>query len=100
VPRAIIADLEPRVIETFSKSQYGSLFNPDNIFQSNDGGGAGNRWYSGYEQGEKARDDFSDIVQREAENSDSLGGFIMSHSVSGGTGSGFGSYTLEMLRDL
>jgi tubulin gamma len=40
-----------------------------------------------------------DIFQREAENADALEGFILSHSISGGTGSGLGSFVLEMLRD-
>lgn len=49
--------------------------------------------------GGQAHEDFVEIVQREAENAESLEGFIMSHSVSGGTGSGFGSSILETLRD-
>ncbi|KAI6192405.1 Tubulin gamma-1 chain-like protein [Aphelenchoides bicaudatus] len=99
VARAIVADLEPRVIERIDKSEFGVLFNPENIYQSDHGGGAGNVWFSGFEQGGEARESFLDIVQREAENAETLEGFIMSHSVSGGTGSGFGSNILESLRD-
>jgi len=99
VARGIIADLEPRVIDRVIRSEYGVLFNPENIYRSKEGLGAGNKWFSGYQQGTKAADDFIEIVQREAENADALEGFIMSHSISGGTGSGFGSYVLESLRD-
>ena len=40
-----------------------------------------------------------DKIFREADNSDSLEGFILSHSIAGGTGSGMGSYLLERLND-
>ena len=40
-----------------------------------------------------------DIIDREAEGSDSLEGFVLTHSIAGGTGSGMGSYILERLSD-
>ena len=43
VPRALLLDLEPRVINTIQASAYRNLYNPENIFVSNNGGGAGNR---------------------------------------------------------
>lgn len=39
------------------------------------------------------------MVEREAEGSDSLEGFVLTHSIAGGTGSGLGSYMLERLND-
>ena len=39
---------------------------------SKHGGGAGNNWASGYDQGDKLFDDILEIIDREAENSDSL----------------------------
>lgn len=39
------------------------------------------------------------MIDREAEGSDSLEGFVMTHSIAGGTGSGCGSYLLERLND-
>lgn len=39
------------------------------------------------------------MVEREAEGSDSLEGFILTHSIAGGTGSGLGSYILEKIND-
>jgi hypothetical protein len=38
-------------------------------------------------------------ADREAEGSDSLEGFVLCHSIAGGTGSGMGSYMLEALND-
>lgn len=39
------------------------------------------------------------MVDREADNSDSLEGFMLLHSIAGGTGSGLGSFLLERLND-
>jgi tubulin gamma len=39
------------------------------------------------------------MIDREADNSDSLEGFVLCHSIAGGTGSGMGSYLLESLND-
>lgn len=39
------------------------------------------------------------MIDREAESSDSLEGFVLCHSVAGGTGSGMGSFILESLSD-
>ena len=36
------------------------------------------------------------MIDREADGSDSLEGFVMCHSIAGGTGSGLGSYILEV----
>ena len=40
-----------------------------------------------------------DMIDREADGSDSLEGFVLCHSIAGGTGSGMGSYLLEALND-
>jgi hypothetical protein len=39
---------------------------------SADGGGAGNNWAYGYAQGEKISDDIIEMIDREADGSDSL----------------------------
>jgi tubulin gamma len=105
------------------------LYNPENIFMSRDGGGAGNNWAQGYAAGEKLYEDIMEMVDREAEGSDSLEvctppslfitmptkavntsrmvvvpfisfqGFMLMHSIAGGTGSGLGSFLLERLND-
>ena len=55
--------------------------------------------FIGYEEGEKCKDEIIDMIDREADGSDSLEGFVMTHSIAGGTGSGFGSFLLEALND-
>ncbi|XP_070495244.1 tubulin gamma-1 chain [Chironomus tepperi] len=99
IPRAVLLDLEPRVIHTIMQSQYAKLYNPENIYLSKDGGGAGNNWASGFSQGEKLQEEVFDIIDREADGSDSLEGFVLCHSIAGGTGSGMGSYIMERLSD-
>ena len=39
------------------------------------------------------------MIDREAEGSDSLEGFILTHSIAGGTGSGLGSFIIERLSE-
>ncbi|OAJ41193.1 tubulin gamma chain [Batrachochytrium dendrobatidis JEL423] len=99
IPRAILIDLEPRVINNILQSPYANLFNPENISLSKDGGGAGNNWAYGHCQGEKIHEEIMEMVDREADGSDSLEGFMLLHSIAGGTGSGLGSYLLECLND-
>lgn len=99
IPRAILVDLEPRVINNILQSPYSNLFNPENISLSKDGGGAGNNWSFGYARGESVHEEIIEMIDREADGSDSLEGFMMLHSIAGGTGSGLGSYLLEALND-
>ncbi|KRZ62940.1 Tubulin gamma-1 chain, partial [Trichinella nativa] len=104
IPRAVLIDLEPRVIQSILNSPYAKLYNPENIFLSKDGGGAGNNWTSGFSQaylisGELVYEKIFDILDREVENSDRLEGFVLCHSIAGGTGSGLGSYILERFGD-
>lgn len=50
IPRALLIDLEPRVINGIQNGDYRNLYNHENIFVSDHGGGAGNNWASGYHQ--------------------------------------------------
>ncbi|KAJ2765488.1 gamma-tubulin, partial [Coemansia nantahalensis] len=70
-----------------------------NVYLSQDGSGAGNNWASGYANGERVCEDILEMLDREADNSDSLEGFNLLHSIAGGTGSGLGSFLLERLND-
>ena len=62
--------------------------------------GSGNNWAHGYcLHGPVVRDSILEMVQREAEKCDRLGGFLSLLSLAGGTGSGVGAYVTEMLRE-
>ncbi|WZZ18126.1 hypothetical protein YC2023_111215 [Brassica napus] len=115
IPRALLIDLEPRVINGIQNGDYRNLYNHENIFVADHGGGAGNNWASGYHQGKGVEEEIMDMIDREADGSDSLEGFVLCHSIAGGTGSvkcsqslltascdlneGMGSYLLETLND-
>ncbi|XP_058055514.1 tubulin gamma-1 chain-like [Anopheles bellator] len=99
IPRAVLLDLEPRVIHNIMSSAYSKLYNPENVYLSKDGGGAGNNWASGFSQGAKLQEEIFDIIDREVDNTDSLEGFVLCHSIAGGTGSGMGSFIMETLSE-
>jgi len=99
VPRSVLVDLEPRVINQILAGDYRNLYNPENIYVHPEGGGAGNNWAVGYATAESVAEDVLEKIDREANNSDSLEGFVLCHSIAGGTGSGMGSYLLERLND-
>ncbi|KAK7529663.1 gamma tubulin MipA [Phyllosticta citribraziliensis] len=99
IPRAILMDLEPRVINSIQTSPYRNIYNPENFYVHKDGTGAGNNWAAGYAMGESVHEEVMDMIDREADGSDSLEGFMLLHSIAGGTGSGLGSFLLERLND-
>jgi tubulin gamma len=60
------------VINSILASPFKSLYNPENIYMSKDGGGAGNNWAQGYSAGEKVYEELMEMIDREADGSDSL----------------------------
>lgn len=65
VPRALLLDLEPRVINSIQNSDIKNLFNHENIFLSQHGGGAGNNWASGFGQAKQCSEEIIDMIDRE-----------------------------------
>ncbi|KAI8725782.1 tubulin delta chain [Biomphalaria glabrata] len=62
--------------------------------------GSGNNWAYGYcVHGPRSQDDIMNLVRREVEKCDRLGGFINFLSLAGGTGSGVGAFVTQSLRD-
>ena len=116
IPRAILLDLEPRVINGIQQGPYKNIYNPENFYVHKGGMGAGNNWAAGYATGNQVEEEVMDMIDREADGSDSLEvrgqksenerevlirlqGFMLLHSIAGGTGSGLGSFLLERLND-
>ena len=62
VPRAILADLEPGVVDGVRAGRLGRLFRPDNIMVGSSG--AGNNWAKGREGGREVvlREYFASFV--------------------------------------
>ncbi len=51
-----------RVIKGIQTGDIRNLFNPENIYISTDGGGAGNNWASGFTQGEAVQETLLDMI--------------------------------------
>jgi len=98
VPRSVLVDLEPGVMETIQATPFGNLFRPDNfVFGTS---GAGNNWAKGhYTEGAEMVEQVLEVVRKEAENCDCLQGFQLTHSLGGGTGSGLGTLLISKIRE-
>jgi len=98
VPRAILMDLEPGTMDSVRAGAFGSIFRPDNFVFGQSG--AGNNWAKGhYTEGAELIDSVLDVVRKEAEGSDCLQGFQITHSLGGGTGSGMGTLLIAKIRE-
>jgi len=98
VPRALLVDLEPGVLDAVKASPMGNMFRPDNFIHAQSG--AGNNWAKGhYTEGAELVESVIDVVRKEAENCDCLQGFQICHSLGGGTGSGLGTLLISKIRE-
>jgi tubulin beta len=98
VPRACLVDLEPGTMDHVRSGKLGKLFKPDNFVSAQNG--AGNNWAKGhYTEGAEIVEEVLEVIQREAENSDCLQGFQLTHSLGGGTGSGMGSLLISKIKE-
>uniref|UniRef100_F1KXF3 Tubulin alpha chain n=1 Tax=Ascaris suum TaxID=6253 RepID=F1KXF3_ASCSU len=96
VPRAIMVDLEPTVVDEIRTGPYKRLFHPEQMVTGKED--AANNYARGhYTIGKEFIDPVLDKVRHLAENCGSLQGFLIFHSFGGGTGSGFTSLLMERL---
>ena len=61
-----------QVINSIQTGPYKNIYNPENIFIGQHGMGAGNNWAAGYAAGESVQEEVFDMIDREADGSDSL----------------------------
>jgi len=98
VPRAVLVDLEPGVVDTVRSGTYGKIFRPDNMICGQ--AGAGNNWAKGYyTEGAEMVDEVLDAIRREVEGCDQVQGFQICHSLGGGTGSGLGTLLMTKIHE-
>uniref|UniRef100_A0AAF5D0T7 Tubulin alpha chain n=1 Tax=Strongyloides stercoralis TaxID=6248 RepID=A0AAF5D0T7_STRER len=96
VPRSIMIDLEPTVIDEIRTGTYRRLFHPDQLITGKED--AANNYARGhYTIGKEIIDLTMDRIRRVADNCTGLQGFLVFHSFGGGTGSGFTSLLMERL---
>lgn len=97
VPRAVLVDLEPGVIARIESGEMSKLFDESSIVRKIPG--AANNWARGYNvEGERVIDQIMNVIDSAVEKTKSLQGFLLTHSIGGGSGSGLGSLILERLR--
>lgn len=97
--RALLIDMECGPLTETMKGPLGPLFDDTQFVM--DVYGSGNNFAHGhYLYGPQYRSKFEEGLRKNAEQCDSLQTFIVTHSLGGGTGSGVGTYVLELLADL
>jgi len=96
VPRAVFVDLEPSVIDQVKTGALGKLFYSGQ-FAAGKEDAANNCCRAHYTIGKEIIDLVLDKIRKAVETCNSLQGLVVSHSLGGGTGSGFGSLLFERL---
>ncbi|EGG22517.1 hypothetical protein DFA_04645 [Cavenderia fasciculata] len=96
VPRALFVDFDPSTIDEVKNSDYKGLFHPDYMMSGKEDS-ANNFARGQYSLGKAMVEGCLDRVRKLANECESLQGFLIFHSVGGGTGSGFGSLLLQRL---
>jgi len=96
VPRAVMVDLEPSVVDSVRQGKYKSLFHPEQLITGKED--AANNYARGhYTIGKEIIDNVLDRIRKLSDNCSGLQGFLVFHSFGGGTGSGFTSLLMERL---
>jgi tubulin alpha len=96
VPRSIMLDLEPSVVDEIRTGTYRQLFHPEQLISGKED--AANNFARGhYTVGKEIVDLALDRIRKLADQCTGLQGFMVYQAVGGGTGSGLGSLLLERL---
>ncbi|KAF5292841.1 hypothetical protein FQA39_LY13886 [Lamprigera yunnana] len=96
VPRAIMVDLEPTVVDEIRTGSYRQLFHPEQLITGKED--AANNYARGrYTVGKDIADVVLNRIRKLADQCSGLQGFIIFHTFGGGTGSGFASLLMEQL---
>lgn len=67
-----LADRLKQVINGIQTGPYKNIYNPENFYVGKNGIGAGNNWGDGYQTGESVHEEIMEMIDREADGSDSL----------------------------
>jgi len=96
VPRCVMVDLEPTVVDEIRTGTYRQLYHPEQLISGKED--AANNYARGhYTIGKEIVDLVLDRIRKLADNCTGMQGFMVFHSFGGGTGAGFGSLLLERL---
>ena len=94
--RNLMVDTDRNVIENVKKSAYSAIYDEDCLLFGNEG--ANNNFAKAhYRLGPEMMDEINDRLRWIVDHCDNVQGFIINHSVGGGTGSGLGTLILERI---
>merc|ERR1712099_138872 len=96
VPRNLCVDLEPNCIDDVKNSKYSKIFHPEFLLGGKEDA-ANNFARCHYTVGKEMIDKVNDRLRKMVDNCDNVQGFVVNHSVGGGTGSGLGALILERI---
>ncbi|CAG5042639.1 unnamed protein product [Parnassius apollo] len=98
VPRVVMVDLEPTVIDEIRNGEYRQLYHPEQLITGKED--AANNYARGhYSTGRDILDPVMERLRKLADQCTGLQGFFVFHSFGGGTGSGLTSLLMETLSD-
>ncbi|KAM8998862.1 tubulin epsilon chain-like [Sarcophilus harrisii] len=96
--RAVLIDMEEGVVNEILQGPLKDIFDSKQLITSVSG--SGNNWAVGYKFfGSLYRDQIVERLRQTAEHCDCLQCFFIIHSMGGGTGSGLGTFILNVLED-
>ncbi|CAK1603773.1 unnamed protein product [Parnassius mnemosyne] len=98
VPRVVMVDLEPTVIDEIRNGEYRQLYHPEQLITGKED--AANNYARGhYSTGRDILEPVMERLRKLADQCTGLQGFFVFHSFGGGTGSGLTSLLMETLSD-
>lgn len=96
VPRAVMVDLEPTVVDEIRTGAYRKMYHPEQLISGKED--AANNYARGhYTVGREIIDSVVERVRKLTDQCTGLQGFLLFHSLGGGTGAGFTSLLMERL---
>ena len=91
-----MVDLEPNVIDDVKNCKQAQIYHPEFLLSGKED--AANNFARGhYTVGKEIIDKVNDRLRKLVDNCDNVQGFVINHSVGGGTGSGLGALILERI---
>lgn len=96
VPRAVLVDMEPTVVDEVRTGKYRQLYHPEQLISGKED--AANNYARGhYTIGKEHIENVLNRIRKLTDQCEGLQGFLLFHSFGGGTGSGFTSLLMERL---
>ncbi|XP_071448259.1 tubulin alpha chain-like [Hetaerina americana] len=98
IPRAVMVDLEPTVVDEVRNGTYRQLYHPEQLITGKED--AANNYARGhYTIGKEIVDQVLERIRKLTDQCTGLQGFFVFHSFGGGTGSGFTSLLMQRLSE-